>query len=106
MSAIDRAARHLRFAANAITSAMRMTGEADRETLLLIAREHLKRAGKAAWRQSAGLLGLGSRGQSSASPACRNKRPRAQLADHRGHPWLCRVKTGQPFCMVVEMKRC
>jgi hypothetical protein len=34
-------------AANAITAALRMTSEADRETLLLIAREHLKRAEEA-----------------------------------------------------------
>jgi hypothetical protein len=47
MSAKSRAAHHRRLAANAITTAMRMTSEVDRETLLLIARERLRRAEKA-----------------------------------------------------------
>jgi hypothetical protein len=47
MSAKSRAAHHRRLVANAITTAMRMTSEVDRETLLLIAREHLRRAEKA-----------------------------------------------------------
>jgi hypothetical protein len=44
MSAKNRAAHHLRLAANAIATAMRMINKADQETMLLIAREHLNRA--------------------------------------------------------------
>jgi hypothetical protein len=47
MPAKGRAAHHRRLAANATITAMRMTSEVDQETMLLIAREHLKRAEKA-----------------------------------------------------------
>jgi hypothetical protein len=48
MSAESRAAQHLRWAANAIAAAMQMTSKVDQETMLLIARQHLKLAEKAA----------------------------------------------------------
>ena len=47
MSAKSRATQHRQWAANAIAAAMRTTSWADRETLLMIARQHLARAQKA-----------------------------------------------------------
>ncbi len=41
MTAEKKAARHRQWAANAIAEAMRMESEADRETLMMIARQHL-----------------------------------------------------------------
>jgi hypothetical protein len=47
MTAEKKAARHRQWAANAIAEAMRMESEADRETLMMIARQHLAMAQKA-----------------------------------------------------------
>ena len=44
MTAEKEAARHRQWAANAIAEAMRMESEADRETLIMIARQHLAMA--------------------------------------------------------------
>jgi hypothetical protein len=44
MTAEKKAARHRQWAANAIAEAMRMESEADRETLIMIARQHLAMA--------------------------------------------------------------
>jgi hypothetical protein len=41
MTAEKKAARHRQWAANAIADAMRVDSEADRETLMMIARQHL-----------------------------------------------------------------
>ena len=41
MTAEKKAARHRQWAANAMADAMRMESEADRETLMMIARQHL-----------------------------------------------------------------
>jgi hypothetical protein len=64
MAMNNKAAQHRQWAANAIVMAAQMTGEADRETLLLIARKHLEKAEKA------------ERSRSRASPAaCRGREP-------------------------------
>jgi hypothetical protein len=47
MTAEKKAARHRQWAANAIAEAMRVNSEADRETLMMIARQHLAVAQKA-----------------------------------------------------------
>jgi hypothetical protein len=47
MTADKKAARHRQWAANAIAEAMRMESEADRETLMMIARQHLAMAQEA-----------------------------------------------------------
>jgi hypothetical protein len=47
MTAEKKAARHRQWAANAIAEAMRVESEADRETLMMIARQHLAAAQKA-----------------------------------------------------------
>jgi len=47
MTAEKKAARHQQWAANAIAEAMRVNSEADRETLMMIARQHLAMAQKA-----------------------------------------------------------
>jgi hypothetical protein len=47
MTAEKKAARHRQWAANAIAEAIRMESEADRETLMMIARQHLAMAQKA-----------------------------------------------------------
>ena len=47
MTAEKKAARHRQWAANAIAEAMRMESEADRETLIMIARQHLAMAQEA-----------------------------------------------------------
>ena len=47
MSAKSRATRHRQWAANAIAAALCTTNSVDRETLLMIARQHLVRAQKA-----------------------------------------------------------
>ena len=47
MTAEKKAARHRQWAANAIAEAMRMESEADRETLMMIARQHLAMAQRA-----------------------------------------------------------
>ena len=47
MTAEKKAARHRQWAANAIADAMRVESEADRETLMMIARQHLAAAQKA-----------------------------------------------------------
>ena len=44
MTAEKKAARHRQWAANAIAEAMRVESEADQETLMIIARQHLERA--------------------------------------------------------------
>jgi hypothetical protein len=56
-------------AANAIAAAMRMTSEVDHETLLLIAREHLKRAGKQ--RLHGCIVGNAPRRRRLRAPRCR-----------------------------------
>jgi hypothetical protein len=47
MTAEKKAARHRQWAANAIADAIRMESEADRETLMMIARQHLAMAQEA-----------------------------------------------------------
>ena len=47
MTAEKKAARHRQWAANAIAEAMLMESEADRETLMMIARQHLTMAQQA-----------------------------------------------------------
>jgi hypothetical protein len=47
MTAEKKAARHRQWAANAITEAMRMESKADRETLMMIARQHIAMARQA-----------------------------------------------------------
>jgi hypothetical protein len=47
MTAEKKAARHRQWAANAVAEAMRMESEADRETLMMIARQHLAMAQEA-----------------------------------------------------------
>ena len=47
MTAERKAARHRQWAANAIAEAMLMESEADRETLMMIARQHLTMAQQA-----------------------------------------------------------
>ena len=47
MTPEKKAARHRQWAANAIAEAMRMDSEADRETLMMIARQHLAMAQEA-----------------------------------------------------------
>jgi hypothetical protein len=47
MTAEKKAARHRQWAANAIAEAMRVESEVDRETLIMIARQHLAMAKKA-----------------------------------------------------------
>jgi hypothetical protein len=47
MTAEKKAARHRQWAANAIAEAIRMESEADRETLMMIARQHLAMAQQA-----------------------------------------------------------
>ena len=47
MTAEKKAARHRQWAANAIAEAMLMESEADRETLMMIARQHLVMAQEA-----------------------------------------------------------
>jgi len=44
MTPEKKAARHRQWAANAIAEAMRVESEADQETLMMIARQHLARA--------------------------------------------------------------
>jgi hypothetical protein len=47
MTAEKKTARHRQWAANAIAEAMRVESEVDRETLIMIARQHLAMAQKA-----------------------------------------------------------
>ena len=47
MTAEKKAARHRQWAANAIAEAMRVESEADQETLMMIARQHLAMARRA-----------------------------------------------------------
>jgi hypothetical protein len=61
MVANNKAARHRQWAANAIVMAAQMTGEADRETLLLIARQHLEKAEKAERSRARSLSRQGTR---------------------------------------------
>ena len=44
MTPEKKAARHRQWAANAIAEAMRVESDADQETLMMIARQHLARA--------------------------------------------------------------
>jgi hypothetical protein len=63
MTAKKKAARHRQWAANAIAEAMSMASEADRETLMMIARQHLAIAQEAERSASRAELAIARKGQ-------------------------------------------